>query len=105
LKKKFELQKTGWNMPQFITIHRAPGLKRDELQQNAPHVLGAKIASFRHIYANIASGFLVSVFEADTKEQVEEQMEVLGFPIDEIHDVNFAASRGEMEQMLKQHGK
>ena len=43
-------------MPQFITIHRAPGLKRDELAQNAPHVLGAKIATFKQIYANIASG-------------------------------------------------
>jgi hypothetical protein len=54
-------------MPQFITIHRAPGLKGDELTQNAPHVLGAKIAVFKQIYANIASGLIVSVFEADSK--------------------------------------
>ena len=92
-------------MPQFITIHRAPGLKPDDLAQNAPHVLGAKIATFKQIYANLASGFLVSVFEADSKEKLEEQMEVLGFPIDETHEVHFAQSRGEMEQMLKQHGK
>ena len=52
-------------MPQFITIHRAPGLKSDELAQNAPHVLGANIATFKQIYANIASGLIVSVFEAD----------------------------------------
>lgn len=92
-------------MPQFITIHRAPGLKRDELAQNAPHVLAANIAVFRQIYANIASGFIVSVFEADSKEKLEEQMEVLGFPIDEAHEVHFAASRGELEQMVKQHSK
>jgi hypothetical protein len=92
-------------MPQFITIHRSPGLKADDLAQNAPNVLGAKIASFKQIYVNIASGLIVSVFEADTKEQVEEQMEVLGFPVDEMHEVHFAQSRGEMEQMLKQHGK
>jgi hypothetical protein len=92
-------------MPQFITIHRAPGLKRDELAQNAPNVLNAKIATFRQIYANIASGFIVSIFEADTKEQAEEQMEVLGFPVDEMHEVHFASSRSEMEQMLKQHGQ
>jgi hypothetical protein len=92
-------------MPLFITIHRAPGLKRDELAQNAPHVLGAKIATFKQIYANIASGFLVSVFEADSKEKLEEQMEILGFPIDETHEVHFSASRAEMEQMLKQHSK
>jgi hypothetical protein len=92
-------------MPQFITIHRAPGLKSDELAQNAPHVLGAKIATFKQIYANIASGFIVSVFEADSKEKLEEQMEVLGFPIDETHEVHFAASRGELEQMVEQHSK
>jgi hypothetical protein len=92
-------------MPQFITIHRAPGLKGDELVQNAPHVLGAKIATFTQIYANIGSGFLVSVFEADSKEKLEEQMEVLGFPIEETHEVHFAASRGELEQMIKQHSK
>jgi hypothetical protein len=45
------------------------------------------------------------VFEADSKEKLEEQMEVLGFPIDETHEVHFAASRGELEQMLKQHSK
>jgi hypothetical protein len=92
-------------MPQFITIHRAPGLKPDELTQNATHVLGAKIAVFKQIYANLGSGFLVSVFEADSKEKLEEQMEVLGFPIDETHEVHFSASRNEMEQMLKQSGK
>ena len=54
-------------MPQYITIHRTPGLKGDELVQNAPHVLGAKIAVFKQIYANVASGFIVSVFEADSK--------------------------------------
>lgn len=92
-------------MPQFITIHRAPGLKREELAQNAPNVLGAKIAKFQHLYVNIASGFIVSVFEADTKEQVEEQMEVLGFPVDEMHEVHFGQSRAEMEQMLRQYGE
>jgi len=92
-------------MPQFITIHRAPGLKGDELAQNAPNVLNADIAKFRQIYANIATGFIVSVFEADNKEQVEEQMEVLGFPVDEMHEVHFAQSREQMELMLKQHNK
>ena len=45
------------------------------------------------------------MFEAESKEKLEEQMEVLGFPVDETHEVHFAASRGELEQMVKQHGK
>ncbi len=92
-------------MPRFITIHRAPGLKGDELAQNAPQVLGAKIATFQQIYANIATGLIVSVFEADSNEKLEDQMEVLGFPVDETHEIHFAASRAELELMVKQHGK
>ena len=57
------------------------------------HVLAAKTAVFKQIYANLASGFLVSVFEADSKEKLEEQMEILGFPIDETHEVHFSASQ------------
>jgi len=56
-------------------------------------------------YANLASGFLVSVFEADSKKKLEEQMKSLGFPIDETHEVHFSQSRMKMEQMLKQSGK
>jgi hypothetical protein len=67
-------------MPRFITIHRAPGLKPDEIAQNAPNVIAAKTAVFKQIYANLGSGFLVSVFEADNKEKLQEQMEILGFP-------------------------
>ncbi len=91
-------------MPLFITVHRAPGLKREELSQNAKAVVDANIATFRQIYVNVAEGFLVSIFEADTKDQVEEQLEVLGFPVDEMHEVHFAASRAEMEAMLKGGG-
>ena len=92
-------------MPQFITIHRAPGLKRDELAQNAPAVLNSKIAKFKHLYVNVAAGFIVSVFEADTKDQVEEQMEVLGFPVDEMHEIHFGQSAEEMAAMLKSMGR
>ena len=90
-------------MPQFVTVHRAPGLKAEDLAQNASEVLRAKVATFRQIYANLASGFLVSIFEAENLEQLEEQMEALGYPIDETHEIQFSASRGEMEQMVS-HG-
>lgn len=92
-------------MPLFMTVHRAPGLSRDDVAGNALSVFNAKIAVFRQIYANLASGFMLSVFEAESREKVEEQLEILGFPVDEMHEVQFAQSRAEMEQMLKQMGK
>ncbi len=89
-------------MPQFITIHRAPGLSADMMAQNTPAVLRAELAKFQQIYVNLAAGFIVSLVTADTREQAEEQMEILGFPVDEMHEVQFAQSRAEMEQLTAQ---
>ena len=36
---------------------------------------------------------------------LEEAFEELGFPVDEIHEVQFAQSRDELEGMLKGMGK
>jgi hypothetical protein len=87
-----------------MMIHRAPGLKREELAANAGAVVGAKVATFRQMYVNVASGFIVSVFEAASPAEVEEQMEILGFPVDEIHEIHFAASREEMEKIAAGSG-
>jgi len=92
-------------MPQFITVHRAPGLKREEMAANGQAVLKANIATFRQLYVNLADGFIVSIFEADSRDKVEEQLEVLGFPIDEMHEIQFAQSRAELEQMVQQLAK
>jgi hypothetical protein len=92
-------------MPLFMTVHRAPGLSREDVAGNALPVMKAEIAVFRHMYANLSSGFMLSIFEADSREKVEEQLEILGFPIDEMHEVQFGQSRAEMEQMLKHMGK
>jgi hypothetical protein len=89
-------------MPQFITIHRAPGLSADMMAANTPAVLRAELAKFQQIYVNLAAGFIVSLVTADTREQAEEQMEILGFPVDEMHEVQFAQSRAEMEQLAAQ---
>ncbi len=92
-------------MAQFITIHRAPGLSQEEVAGNAEHVFKAAGATFRQIYVNLAAGFLVTIFEAESQDDLEECFEELGFPFDEIHELQFAQSRDEMEGMLKGMGK
>lgn len=92
-------------MPSYITIHRAPGLKREEVAANAVNVFRGKDATFRQFYVNLADGFIVSIYEAENRDKLEEQFEQLGFPFDEIHEIQFAQSRAEMEQMLKGMGK
>ena len=92
-------------MPQFITIHRAPGLLREEWAENAVHVHKAELADFRQAYVNLGSGFIVTIYEAESHDTLVEQFERLGLPYDEIHEIQFSQSREEMEDMLRQMGK
>ena len=50
-------------MPSYMTIHRAPGLKREEVAANAVNVFRGKDATFRQIYVNLADGFIISIYE------------------------------------------
>jgi len=92
-------------MTQFITVHRAPGLIQEEWVENAVEVHKAKLASFKHAYVNLGDGFIVTIYEADSKEILIEQFELLGLPHDEIHEIQFSQSDEEMEGMLKSMGK
>lgn len=92
-------------MPQFITIHRAPGLKREEFAANAPEVYRGTHATFLQSYVNLGDGFIVSVYEAKSRDALEEEFERVGFPFDEIHEIQLSQSRAQLEGMLKQMGK
>jgi hypothetical protein len=92
-------------MPQFLTIHRAPGLKREEFARNAPEVYKGTHATFLQSYVNLGAGFIASIYEAKNKDALEEEFERVGFPFDEIQEIQFSQSRAQLEQMLKQMGK
>jgi hypothetical protein len=91
-------------MPQFITIHRAPGLSQEEFQQNAPEVLESKHATNLHVYANVFEGFIVTLYEGESEEAVVREFERLGFPHDEIHEIQLNIPREALEAMVKGAG-
>ena len=91
-------------MPQFVTIHRAPGLTEEEFAGNAPNVFKAKKGVFQQSYVNLTAGFIVTICDAESQDALEENFEELGFPFDEIHEIQFAQSRAELEGMLKAMG-
>ena len=68
-------------MAQYITIHRAPGLSREEVAGNAEHVFKAAGATFRQIYVNLAAGFLVTIFEAESQDDLEGMLRGARFPV------------------------
>jgi hypothetical protein len=75
-------------MPTFMTIHRSPGLSPEEIAANGPLVAESVHATFRHLYVSLYSGCLVSVYEAASQDDVEQEFERVGFPWDEIHEVH-----------------
>jgi len=86
-------------MTRFVTIHRAPGLSREELQSNAAPVLEGTHAQFEQLWVDMFSGFIVTVYEADSQEALEREFERLGFPWDEVHAVQVHLDRAAVEQL------
>ena len=91
-------------MPLFASIHRAPGLSQEEFMQNAPDVLEGKHATMVNVFANIFEGFIVTVYDAESADAVVKEFERLGFPHDEVHEVQIAISRDQLAAMVEGSG-
>ncbi|MGI9147899.1 MAG: nickel-binding protein [Chloroflexota bacterium] len=87
-------------MTRFVTIHRAPGLSRDELQSNARPVLEGLNAQFEQMWVDMFSGFIVTVYQAESQAALESEFERLGFPWDEVHPVQVQLDRPGLEQLV-----
>jgi hypothetical protein len=88
-------------MPQFATIHRAPGLSQEEFMQNAPDVLEGKHATMLNVCVNVFEGFIVTLYEAEDAAALQKEFERLGFPFDEIHEVQLNISREQLASMVE----
>ena len=87
-------------MPRYITIHRAPGLIEEEMRANAGPVFESKYARFLNNYVNLMDGFIATVYEADDQAALIREFERLGFPYEEIHEVQYASTREEMARRM-----
>jgi hypothetical protein len=89
-------------MPKYMTVHRAPGLLREQWAENAVSIRVLEEVRFHQAYVNLGSGFLFTIFEAPDQDTLIDKFEELGFPYEEIHELQFSQSFAEMEQMLQQ---
>jgi Protein of unknown function (DUF4242) len=87
-------------MPRFLAIHHAPGVSQEDFQRNIPDVLAGKFATFVHTYVNLAQGTIVNIYDADNAAAVAREFERIGFPFDEIQEVQFGASADELRKMV-----
>lgn len=92
-------------MPKYMTIHRAPGLLRENWVESSPAVYAGKHATFVEAHVNLASGFVFTIYEAESEAALIEQFEAIGFPYDEINEIQFSQTFAEMKQMLEQMGR
>jgi hypothetical protein len=88
-------------MPRYLVIHHAPGVSQADFQRNIPEVLASKHATFVQTYVNLAQGTIVNIYEAASAEAVGRELERVGFPFDEIQEIQFAASADELRKMAQ----
>jgi hypothetical protein len=84
----------------FLSLHQAPGLSAEEVAGYGPDVAKGVHATFRHLYAHLDTGFIATLYEADSAAAVEQEFERVGFPFDSIHEVDYALSASELTEML-----
>jgi hypothetical protein len=87
-------------MALFVSLHQAPGLSPEEVAGYAPDVAKGVHATFRQMYANLDTGYIVTVYEADSAAAVEREFERVGFPFDSINEVDYTLSAAELAEML-----
>ena len=86
-------------MPRYLVIHHAPGVSQEDFQRNIPEVLRGKHATFVHTYVNLAQGTIVNIYDGDSPEAVGKELERIGFPYDEIQEIQFAGSADDLRKM------
>ena len=87
-------------MALFLSLHQAPGLSPEEVAGYGPEVAKGVHATFRQMYANLDTGYIVTLYEADSAAAVEQEFERVGFPFDSINEIDFTLSAAELGEML-----
>jgi hypothetical protein len=87
-------------MPRYLAIHHAPGVSQEDFQRNIPEVLRGKHATFIQTYVNLAAGTIVNIYDAADPEALGREFERIGFPFDEIQEIQFSASAEDLSQMV-----
>jgi hypothetical protein len=87
-------------MPRYIVIHHAPGVNIDDFKSNIPEVLASKHAKFLKTYTNLTNGTIVNVYEGENAAAVERELERIGFPFDEVQELQFEATAEDLSKMM-----
>jgi hypothetical protein len=87
-------------MPRYLVVHHSPGVTAEDFQRSVPAVLEGKYAKFVQSYANLVNGTIVNIYDGESDAAVGRELERIGFPYDEIQEVQFAASADDLRRMV-----
>jgi len=87
-------------MPRYLSIHRAPGLSREEFAANAAEVVESRHAKHVQTFANLIDGTIVNLYDAENEDMLVREFERLGWPHDEIHEVELSVTADELRAMV-----
>jgi Protein of unknown function (DUF4242) len=86
-------------MPRYLVIHHSPGVTAEDFQKSVPAVLEGKYATFVQSYANLSDGVIINLYDGESESAVGRELERIGFPFDEVKEVQFAASADDLKRM------
>lgn len=92
-------------MPQYMTTHRAPGLLEENWEDNCVGVHASKRITMKQAYVNFSTGFIVTIYEAASRDELIDEFETLGLPFEEIQEVQYSQTEAEMVEMLQRTGR
>jgi len=87
-------------MSLFLSIHQAPGISEEEITGYGPEVAKGVHATFRRLFANGDSGYIVTLYEADSEDAVRNEFERVGFPVDTITEIDIDFDADQLEQAI-----
>lgn len=72
----------------------------EDFRNNIPEVLASKHATFVKTYTNLTNGTIVNVYDGSDSAAVERELERVGFPFDEVQELQFEATAGDLSRMI-----
>jgi hypothetical protein len=87
-------------MALFVGLHQAPGLSPEEIAGYGPEVAAGVHATFKQLLVNTTDGFIVTLYEAAHRDDVEREFERVGFPFDSITEIDFMLDAEGLARMI-----
>jgi Protein of unknown function (DUF4242) len=87
-------------MARYLAIHHSPGVSQEDFQRNIPEVLAGKYATFVQTFVNLAKGTIVNIYDAESEAALAREFERIGFPFDEIQEIQFGATAEDLRKMM-----